>query len=51
MFFKSFGIDTSSILNEPDQWNNNNTYKAGASAIAHIHIVNNIAERCIKLNE
>lgn len=51
VFFKSFGIDTSFLLNEPDKWNNNITYKVGASIVPYKYIVNDIAERCVKLIE
>lgn len=43
MFFKWLGIDTGFVLDEPEQWNNNNVYTAGANIVTHINIVNDIA--------
>lgn len=50
-FFERFGIDTSFVLDEPEQWVNNTAYKEGANIIAHINVVNDTAERGIKLIE
>lgn len=51
IFFERFGIDTHFLNDEPDDWINNTAYNDGANTVAHINVVNDTAERGVKLIE
>jgi len=51
IFFERFGIDTHFLNYEPDEWINKTAYNDGANTVAHINVVNDTAERGVKLIE
>lgn len=49
--FKRFGINTSFLEIDPTEWKNNIDYQFGKKVVDALHIVNNTAERGVKLME
>lgn len=49
--FKRLGINTSFLEIDPTEWKNNNYYQFGKKVIDGLHIVNDTAERGVKLME
>lgn len=50
-FFKRFGIDTSFMDKDPTEWELEAAYQKGLEIINHINVVNDSAERGVKLME
>jgi len=44
-------FDTHFLHDEPEEWINNTAYNEGANIVAHIKVVNDTAERGVKLIE
>jgi len=51
IFFERFGIDTQFLHDEPEEWTKNPAYNEGANIVAQIKVVNDTAERGVKLIE
>lgn len=49
LFFERFEIDKSFLLEEPEKWNNNKAFLEGANTVSNIQVVNDTAERAVKL--
>lgn len=48
-FFERFNIATSFLSIDPSEWNDNEDYKKGLNILKEVHVVNDIAERAVKL--
>lgn len=50
-FFKRFNINTQFLDKDPSTWKNDDSYNAGLEIVKHLKVVNDSAERGVKLME
>jgi len=50
-FFKIFNLDTEFLLNDPSTWKENSSYQRALQMVSKLRVVNDTAERGIKLIE
>jgi len=51
MMFKRFGLSTNFLKMDPSEWNTQNDYIHGQQTIRSLKVVNDTAERGVKLME
>lgn len=50
-FFERFSIDTTFLQKDPQQWDSEESYRRGLEIVKKLHVVNDTAERSVKLME